>query len=769
MSQATTRDTENTLFENLWYKFYPFLLLLLLSGFLLGLAGFGFALTLRPSYTLTASLLINTEENVNRSNPNQVFQELNAYENRPVVDNEVLVLQSRSLMQAVVDSLGLYAPIMRRERFSLRSAQMSCPVILEARHPELLQKEKPQSFSFDAGSDMVRTGGSSYRVGTWFRLPAGEVRFILNPYYRKEAKEAMEGPYEFSIQHPADAADRLLKGLKVGTVNRLSTTIDLSFQSDDPYLGALVLNQLLRQYLISSVANQNQLASSTLSFVDGRLRDVGRQLDSIESQIQRYKTQKGVVDLSEQGKVYLQDVAESDRKVAEIDAQLAALDQVERFVNSGGLRPGVIPTSLGINDPVLADLLQHFNELELQLANLRATTSENNPMVVSVKDQIQKIRPNIQNIVSNQRRQLSASRNNLSTTSGRVNQELRGIPAEEKNLLAISRDEATKRELYSFLLQRREEAALGNASRIGKDRVVDWADAEGVKPSSKRLLVLVMFILFGVILGIVFVLLRESSRKGVLFRRDVEKYVDLPVAGELTLSYRKAKGVAAVADARETEDLLAILGFYANAGPKSLLVTSVIAGDGASFVSRSVALTMAASGKRTLLVDLNLRDGTTSRLFQEYPSKGLAEAVLQGLPPESVIVKTGFDHLDLLATGSYSGGASGVLLHPGMAEVLQRLKGSYDLVVFDAAPLEDHADVYAFEGLADRMLVVIRHGHTPTRVLKRWARDPRHAPGGGAMIVFNGIRGRGFIRKFFGYGYGYGYKSRLRSGRVNDI
>lgn len=198
------------------------------------------------------------------------------------------------------------------------------------------------------------------------------------------------------------------------------------------------------------MGNKNQLAANTLAFVDDRLREVASELDSIERRIQRFRSTEGVIDVSEQGRLYLQNVSENEHKAADINVQLAVLDQVESYVRSGRLKTGIIPTSLGIEDPVLAQLLQRLNELELQYSSLRATTGENNPAIKSIENEIAKIRPNILTIVTNQRARLQAGRNNLNSTANRFSSQLKTLPAKERELLEISRQQATKREIFNF-------------------------------------------------------------------------------------------------------------------------------------------------------------------------------------------------------------------------------------------------------------------------------------------------------------------------------
>jgi capsular exopolysaccharide synthesis family protein len=766
MEEKKTPAPPDNLLQSLWHKFYPYwpLFAVLVCCFLA--AGAGVALLLRASYNISATLLINNQENT-RTYSNQPFQAIDVFASRQVVDNEVLVLQSRTLMTHVVRQLRLYAPVYEKLPLGAASAYLTSPVVVEAQAPHKLTKKEKVPFAYDPKSRQVRVENKNYPLGQWVRFPFGTIRFVRNPHQTAPAKK----PLFFSVQNPAVVADDLLKNLGVNAASKLSTTIHLTYQTDVAEKGEAILNALLRQYLRSSVENENQLAANTLVFVEDRLRDVERELDSIERRTQQFRSAENVIDLSEQGRIFLESVADNDRRIVEINAQLAVLDQVARYVNGAGRDIGIVPTTLGIEDPVLAQLLGRLNTLELERANLGATTGENNPLIRSLDNEIEKIRPNIRSIVGNQQARLRASRDNLSGTAGQLNATLRGLPRKERQLLEISRQQAVKRELYAFLLQRREEAALSSASGIAENRVVDWADASIGKKSSKKLLPLAGSLVLALAAGVAFVFYKEELNGKVLFRTEVESLVPFPVAGEIPYGDDRTPPGAGddvpMAVAEPFRHLQAALDlFNRNHRHRKILVTSATAHEGKSFVSRHLAASLAGAGKKVALLDLNPYQPGLSAAFKPGPQRGLGDFLLGRAELSDVLHTTSTKNLDVLPAGSASGHSPGLLLGDRLAGLLAHLEKHYDYTIMDTPPVERATDARLLSGYADVTLWVVRHGVTPKNLLRRLTGSVKPGQMPNPQVVFNGVKGRGWLRKYYGYGFGYGIENKYAySGR----
>ncbi len=193
---------------------------------------------------------------------------------------------------------------------------------------------------------------------------------------------ACEDPFPsiplFSLINVKNIARGLANKIKITPSGKVSTVIDLTLEDEIPIRGEDILNELIRVYNKAAIQDKNLLAANTLTFVEQRLQYVVNELDSVEGALQSYKTSKNIVDISEQGRVFLQNVGVTDKQLSEINIQLEVLDQVERYVLSKEETPGIVPATLGVGDPILLQLLQKLYELESQYGTMKKTTGENN-------------------------------------------------------------------------------------------------------------------------------------------------------------------------------------------------------------------------------------------------------------------------------------------------------------------------------------------------------------------------------------------------------
>lgn len=527
------REEANFL-STLWNGFFPFWPLFAGLSIAFLIPAWVYSLSVKPAYIIKAALVISDEGKRTGETPGS--QSINIYPYKKVVDNEVQVLQSRTLMDEVVMDLALYAAVYEKS-VSAVSAYTSSPVTIRVKDPHTIRAQKEIPYEYDEVTKRVKINGKWYGLDQWVALSFGVVKFEAN----SQKKHPVKHPLFFSLVHPAKITESILRKLQVLPVDEPASVIIIQYTDEVPDRGVEVINRLLDAYNRFNLSAKNQLAANTLNFMNERLRKIEAELDSIESRIQQFKSNQGVVDVSEQGKLYLQNVSESERKAADINGQLALLDQVANYVRSGRVQTGIVPTSLGIDDPVLAQLLQRLNELELQYSNLRTTTGENNPLVKAVESEIAKIRPNIVSIVTNQRARLQATRRNINRTGSQIASQLRALPVKERALLEISRQQATKREVYAYLLQKREEAALTAAAVLSDTRVIDRAQANTTAAGYTKLFILVGAMMLALLATIVYIFFKEILSNRIMFRSSLEKMTSLPIAAEIIHNKRQKK------------------------------------------------------------------------------------------------------------------------------------------------------------------------------------------------------------------------------------
>ncbi len=270
----------------------------------------------------------------------------------------------------------------------------------------------------------------------------------------------------------------------------------------------------------------------------------------MERALQDFKAKNKITDISAQGQMYLQTVATNDQKISDINVQLAILDQVEQYVKGKGELGGIVPATLGDSDPVLTNLLQKLSDLELQYTQTKKIVPKNNPAVISLTDGINRLKPQILENIESQRRNFQAARSNLTVTNNDYSTMLKTIPEKERELLSISRQQAIKNNIYTFLLQKREETALSFASAVADSRVIDHAESSDIPVSPKKKLIYLAAFLSAIFLYVVVIYIKDILTRTVQQRSDIEKYTHIPFLGEV--NYDRSKTPFVISEGRRS-------------------------------------------------------------------------------------------------------------------------------------------------------------------------------------------------------------------------
>jgi capsular exopolysaccharide synthesis family protein len=418
---------------------------------------------------------------------------------------------------------------------------------------------------------------------------------------------------------------------------------------------------------------------------------------------------------------------------------------------------------LGNTDPMLNQMLGALNNAELEKEKLKKTVAENNPILIAVSDQIIKIKDNIYRNIIDQRKNLEATKNNLSQTNTNYNSLLQAIPTKERELLEISRDQNIKSGIYSFLLQKREESELSYVSNLSDSRIVNHAQAPSspVSPSPILAYGIALIAVFGIPISIITA--KETLASTILYRQEIEALTEVPVIGELEM-HKKVKLLAIEAGKRslvgeEFRRIRYALQYYlTGASAKKILVTSSLSGEGKSFVSSNLAISFSLSGKKVALVDFDLHNSSLDKIFINDRKEGVLDFLIGNIEIKDIFYPViEYENLWFLPTGGSQGDPSELLESANLSILMDYLESEFDIVVIDSPPVALVSDAYQLSQFCGATVYVVRHGYTPKVVIKRFDQTNTINPLINPVVVFNGIKKRGFGVKESGYGYGYKY------------
>lgn len=754
------QQQEKNVISQLWFKYFPYWPLFLIL-FVLSIVWAKYSLNkTTPLYESKATILIKDEKK--GIDDNKLIQEINQLSSKKIIENEIEVLQSRELMDEVVKDLHLYTEVFEsQDEKKFVSVYNTSPLTIEALTPDtLLARADKQPFAYDKTNGRVSFDSKAYPVNAWVSTKYGILKFTPRTIQGATAT----GPFYFSLTNPKYVSTSILSNLTVSSASKLASVLNLKLLNEIPQRSEDILNGLISEYNNAAIKDKNKLASSTLGFVIERLDIVGKDLASIEEKMQQYKSNQGAVDISSQGQLFLESVNVNDRKLADVNMQMAVLDQVENYVRSKDNTGGMVPSTVGVNDPMLTDLLNKLYEAELDYDKLKTTTGENNPLALSKSDQINKIKPSILESIRNQKKNLEASKLNLYSTNNRYSSMLNSIPKMEKDLLEISREQNIKSGIYNYLLQKKEELALAQASTVSDSRIIDRAQSSfsPVSPNPKKKYM--MAVAMALALGLAIVTALEMLKRTILFRHEIEKFTSIPIIGEIV--HEKSKSPLVIGEGKRTfvaeqfRKLRTSLPYIGMTGDrKKLMVTSNASGDGKSFIVANLGLSLAMVDKKVVVLEFDLSNPSLSeKLNVKTINKGLTDYLKGNAEPEEIIRRTDInDNLFVMPAGALPENPSELIVSDRVPELMEFLTPLFDYIIIDTAPVGLLSDAYVLSAYCDATLYVIRHGHTSKVSVERIDANNKINELKNMAIVFNGVKSRGFGGNGYGYGYGYGY------------
>ena len=714
-----------------------------------------------PIYVASAKVLLKDPNK--GSGDSKVLDALNIFSEKKIVENEILVLRSSGLMQEVVSSLDLYTTVFNEGKVRLEELYGdNTPVSFVAVEKEGKYTFGKYPFKMDWINKKININGEEVNFtgkvllgNTWYRP-------IVNMTYNKN----LSGKNYFLVTNSVgSAAAAIIRDLKASPISSSSTVLEIKLQTPLPDKGRDILYRLFEVYNKDGIDDKNQIASKTLNFIEDRLNYVIHQLDSVEENIEAYKNRESLYSVGTQGELYLTEVRELDNKKGEVNLQLEILQDTRDYVLSKGRRPGTVPSLSLLTDVTLSGLLSDLYKAEYDLENASRVTGENSEPVVQAKAKISRLKSDILENIVTIKNNLVTVKNNISKKLALNNRLLQTVPQKERGLLEISRQQIIKNNIYSYLLQKREETAISSASTSADLRVIETPTVIGpVTPIAKNFY-LTGFII-GLLIAVFMVLMKEQFKSKVLFRDDIEDKTSIPFVGEIAQSNSKTpiiiqegKRTVIAEQLRSLRTNLAYMGL--NDRQKTLLITSSISSEGKSFLAINLAISFTLTGKKVALMEMDLRKPKLSKMMNVPRDPGISNYVVGKADFKQIIRPTSIPNLFIIPAGAIPPNPTELIGKPAFGQMMEYIKNEFDYVFIDTAPIGPVIDAQLLKDYADVTLYVIRHDRTPKIFLKMINEFNQQKKFNNMCIVFNGVKKRGInlghLGNGYGYGYGYGY------------
>jgi tyrosine-protein kinase Etk/Wzc len=738
-----------------WYLFPIFIALALTAAFF-------YLQVTQPVYSSKTSLLIKDEEKGLGGSQGDMLSELsNQFGGNKLVENELEILKSQTLMEQVVKDLNLDVSYTTKDGLRTINLYNESPVIVKPEVITDLGLQEPLVIHLtDSTHFTFNDEEKAHSFGQRFNNAWGA--FIVT-----KGKNTSYEDVEVTFGDIKNLAEGMLGRLNVQQPNVKSTVIELTYEDVSKQRGKDVLNKLLDVYVQSSLSDKNSEASNTLKFIETRLGLITGELGDVEKDVESYKTSKGITDISAESQLFLENIKENDAKLNEVNTQISILESVDSYIKNAG-DGAVAPATYMINDPVLVSLLTKFNELELQRERYARTTTVNNPLLQTINTQLEGTRQAIRENVQNLRRGMDVTKQNLQGINTRFSAGLRSIPQKEREFVGIKRQQSIKEGLYLYLLQKREETALMYASTVTDSRLIDAPISSHNPIKPKRSIIWIGAMAAGLVIPFLLINFLFLLNNTVQSRAEIEKVTHVSILGEIghMKTEKGEPGEDAIikmtsrsAVAEQFRALRTNLQYLGDGSCRVLMFTSSIGGEGKSFVSINLAASLAYSDKRVLLIGLDLRKPTLHERLQVPNQFGASNCLIgQGKPSDFIQTTIVHPKFDVLTSGPIPPNPSELLSNGRLPILIEELRKEYDYILIDSPPYGLVTDSSLIAEHVDATLYLIRFNYTLVDHLKRIGELQKAKRFTNLSVIFNGVNygaGYGYGYGYGGYGYGY--------------
>lgn len=755
-----------------------------LSVVLCAIGAYFYIATIVPTYQVNASIYLNNESTQSKEafalNPENPLLNMKNF----IDETELEILKSRNNVIKIVDSLRMAYSYWRVG--NLRDIPMYNDRAIDAEMDSIALNDLENPITITV-SNSSKEGKYDIEATTVFneieenkKLDAVDLPCTVDltcgsvTVTRVEQVPELEGTQKVIVRNPRSVASTLSSSLNIEFAEKAPTIVRISYNTPIPREGTDVINTLVDFYNRQIIADKNASALQTEAFILDRLVMINDELRDVEQRLQDYRQAHNISDLQQQVTTNLATTKSTQNQLAEIEAEATIINDIENTIRKAN---NYDPLPAVTTNATLNQVIVKYNQKISRLTRMLETSTSDNPLVRTLQEELTRDKADILQSVASVKRGIQARRRNVAAIEGQSQSQLSALPPVDKGLQEIFREQQVKVNIYTFLLQKREEIALQKTLATPTARLIDDPSSTG-PVSPRRMVIYFLALILGLAIPAAIIFLKRFFFPIYKDQEELQRLTNVPIIGEISTDTSKDDKAIVVGPNVSTPiaELFRLLrnniGFTKNgANKKVILVTSSISGEGKTFVATNLALTYALTGKKVVVVGMDIRRPVLAHKFGLNNQQGVT-TFLSGQVADinSLLHKSDLsDNLYILPAGPVPPNPNELLLSENMGRMMEQLRDDFDYVILDSAPIGVISDSFLIIPYSDIQLYVTRASYSTKsclKVLHQAIRDNRLSD---PYIVLNGVdinSGSYSYRKYGHYyrgsnsTYGYGYATR---------
>jgi len=717
-----------------------------------------------PSYKVEATILIKDNEKGGLNSEMAAFQDLGIGLNTggSAIDNEIEILRSRFLYTKIAQDLKLNISYYDNNGFNKKeiykgkifsvsfvNGDTSSYDFKGDLNIEILNKNEFIIKGNTNSDSKVEKFGKAFNTKQLKQI-------IIIP--TKKIQKYIHENYIIHFETIHSTVEYLKSNVVIDKVNKESSALSISMKIEDIDKGKAIINNLIEQHSKDAVEDKNLVAKNTIIFINDRISNLTKELSSVEKDVSEFKSNNDFFDLTTNANVFFENQSNNEKMLFENLTQIKLAEYIIEYLNN--IAPNkLVPANIGLTNIGIEKLIETINELQLEKNKLLTISSEKNPIVNNLDNQIISLKQNLKESLNNQLNSLKLINKDLDKQNSMLNQRLDKAPRKEKDFKEIQRQQIIKESLYLYLLQKREETSISYAVTSSNTKIIDEAFSNGKIVSPRRKVIFILAIFLGLLIPICIIYILDLLDTKVKTKSDIYS-TGVPYLGDIPTYEKKEKIAVKKGDRSSTTEAFRMLktniSFIKNEhkAVKTIFVTSTLSKEGKSFVSLNLAATYGLSGKKVLLIGLDLRAPKILEYLNINSNKGVSNFLINDeVSLDNYIMKLNeIENVSILPSGPIPPNPSELLNSNKVEELFKFASDNYDIVIVDTAPVGLVTDTMQIAQYADMFLYVVRANYLEKKLLQIGQTLYNEKKLNNMSMILNGSD----LEKGYGYGYGYG-------------
>jgi len=589
-----------------------------------------------------------------------------------------------------------------------------------------------------------------------------DMKISRKPEYNMDAKK-----YRFVILDPGTLAPSVASGVSVSPVSRKSTVLGVSYTGTVPQRVQEFSVALAEVYLEQSVERRTWEASKTIVLIDKQIENIKKKIENITKKIEDFRKETHTVNVDKRVERLSDKLAELESQMITLQLQDELLKSFYDKIRSGKSLETLTLAGIGLEDQALFELLKELRELIMKKRELLRDYTSAHPLVKKNKARIKLLSKIIAEAVGNIYKGLQEKEKFLQRQIEKMENELAMLPESQRKYLTLKRSLQANESFYAYLLEKRTEAEIRKTSNMNLNRILDKALVPDGPIAPKRKIYIAIGTILGLFLGILFAFIRDIMDDRVKTEDELKTLTEVPMLGTIPHFQRgMEKNDLVVMDDPKSLAAEAFRNIRTNLQFMSMresgivmAVTSTIQGEGKTLISVNLASIISMTGKKVLLMSMDMRRPALHRLFGISSDKGMSNILSNHSTLEEVIQHEVFENLDIIPSGPVPPNPSELIGSEMMSQILEELKSRYDIIVIDTPPVGPVTDSKLLIPYCDIVAYILRAGYSRKNFVDAmeeiYAEKDKH--GVGFVLNDFDVNKHGYG---YSYGYGYGYAAK---------